>query len=161
MVLCMLMTQDFQIACYLVFSVIKFGSNWIEQVALCVISIKTYLLINMQFLSKMYDFWHLEPFWLPSGRLLVALILSRIWLHLVKQSLWRAKEKTQSLVFLLPLLYLKSCVSTGYTRNPSKLTCCSQWTTRSGRQTKLDFFGKRCQTQVQQLLSVRLHLNWI
>lgn len=93
MFLCMLMTQDFQIACYLVFSVIKFGNNLIEQVALCVISIKTYLLINMQFVSKMYDFWHLEPFWLPSGRLLVALILSRIWLRLVKQSLWRAKEK--------------------------------------------------------------------
>lgn len=89
MFLCMLMTQDFQIACYLVFSVIK--------LALCVISIKTYLLINMQFVSKMYDFWHLEPFWLPSGRLLVALILSRIWLHLVKQSLWRAKEKTHLL----------------------------------------------------------------
>lgn len=35
MFLCMLMTQDFQIACYFVFSVIKFGSNLIEQVALC------------------------------------------------------------------------------------------------------------------------------
>lgn len=51
-------------------------------------------------------------------------------------------QSWKSLVFLLPLLYLKSCVSTGYTRNPSKLTCCSQWKTRSGRQTKLDFLEK-------------------